>query len=81
MAFGPIMAESKDQESHRRDRDLTAAYEAELARRIGAQGWSVINKVHSRKVLDEGGFQAVWQGFIEYFPKTSGNAAITGDAS
>lgn len=68
IAYGPIMPEAKDLQGHRDRRDMIAAYEAELARRITDQGWAVINRVRSRKALDAAGFESLWQAFDPHFP-------------
>jgi hypothetical protein len=70
LAYGLVLEEAptKDRDSHYPLRDAVAAMEKALADRLTLGGYEVLNKVRSRKPLDEDAFQPVLDAFAEHFP-------------
>lgn len=70
VALGPLEQESKEVErtEHDKRRDVVAALEKALAASMQKAGYRVMNKVHSRKILDEQRFADVLGAFAKKFP-------------
>jgi hypothetical protein len=70
--------ESRDEHDDRRDR--IAAMEKALAETLTAAGCNVMNRVHSRKMLDAVRFAKVRAAFCQAFPSLpkQGNAVDSG---
>jgi hypothetical protein len=68
VSHGPILQESKELMVHRRRRDVTAAVECALEKRMRAAGYDVLNDVKCRRPLDEGLFETVLEAFGAHFP-------------
>lgn len=70
IALGPLEQESKEvgRAEHDERRDVVAAMEMALAAAMQDVGYRVMNKVRSRKTLDERRFNDVLTAFAEKFP-------------
>lgn len=71
VAVGPLYPESmeKDRTEHDERRDLVAGMEKALAQEIRNAGYTVMNEVKSRKVLDKVAFAKVRLAFRQKFPE------------
>jgi len=71
IALGPIEQEARTpgRREHDQRRDLVAAMEKALAELLGSSGLKVMNRVVSRKPLDEGRFAQVRTAFEKAFPQ------------
>lgn len=71
LAFGPIEQEAKTpgRREHDQRRDLVAAMERALAELLSSTGLKVMNRVGSRKPLDEARFAQVRAAFAKVFPQ------------
>lgn len=72
VAHGPILAESKDHDEHRKSRDHVAAMEKALTDGMTRAGYQVINTVNCKQRLDEETFATVKAAFAEHFPRLGG---------
>ncbi len=70
IALGPIEqeAETPGRREHDQRRDLVAAMEKALAELLASSGLEVMNRVSSRKTLDEARFKQVRAAFARAFP-------------
>ncbi len=68
MAFGPILPEATDRETHNQRRDKIAAAEKRLAEDLSDAGYEVMNPVHCRRALDESLYGSIRCAFAEHFP-------------
>tara|TARA_R110000824_G_scaffold118960_12_gene271846 strand:+ start:6258 stop:6731 length:474 start_codon:yes stop_codon:yes gene_type:complete len=71
VALGPLEEESShpERDEHDERRDLVAAMEKALAEAMQLAGYNVMNKVHSRKILNATRFAEVKSAFAKTFPK------------
>jgi hypothetical protein len=71
IALGPIEQEARTpgRREHDQRRDLVAAMEKALAELLASAGLKVMNRVVSRKPLDEGRFAQVRTAFEKAFPQ------------
>jgi hypothetical protein len=74
VAHGPVLAEGKGMNQHKKRRDIVAALEKKLAGSMDEAGYEVLNKVHSRKTLDEKHWHQVKKAFAAEFPRLEGVA-------
>jgi hypothetical protein len=65
VAHGPILPEVVGTEAHRKNRDVVAAMEKQLAEDLCAAGYTVMNNVASFKPLDRDGYAKVRAAFAE----------------
>ncbi len=72
VAHGPLLAESKDHDEHRKCRDSVAAMEKALADGMTRAGYTVINTVNCKQRFDEETFANVKAAFAEHFPRLGG---------
>jgi hypothetical protein len=70
VALGPLEQEASnpDRRAYDQRRDLVAAMEKALAEFLASSGLEVMNRVASRKVLDEARFKQVRAAFARAFP-------------
>lgn len=66
VAVGPVEEESRQE--HNARRDVVAAMEKALAELMKAANCEVMNKVYSRKILDEERFAVIRAAFARAFP-------------
>lgn len=71
VALGPLEEEARTpgRSEHDQRRDLLAAMEKALAELLASSGLEVINRVASRKPLDEARFAEVRAAFAKAFPE------------
>ena len=75
LAYGPIIEEASNQETHRKNRDHIAAMEKALAETMVAAGYNVINPVSCRARLDDEAFARVRAAFEKHFAQLAGSRA------
>jgi hypothetical protein len=68
VAYGPILDEALDMETHKERRDIIAAMEKKLADDLAAAGYQVMNTVSCRKPLDPTLYAEVRAAFAAEFP-------------
>lgn len=69
VAHGPVLPEGSGMVEHRKQRDIIAGVEKELADAMNEAGYDVLNEVHSRKPLDQKLWLQVKKAFAVDFPK------------
>lgn len=69
VAHGPILEEAPSWDAHQERRDLVGALEKRLAEDLGDAGYSVMNKVHCLKPLDDLAYADVHAAFADHFPR------------
>ena len=67
VAYGPILDEAADMDSHKQRRDIIAAMEKQLADDLAAAGYQVMNTVACRKPLDQSVYAEVRAAFALEF--------------
>lgn len=80
IALGPIEQEARapGRREHDERRDLVAAMEKALAELLASSGLRVMNRVVSRKALDEARFAQVRAAFARAFPQLAAAATVIG---
>lgn len=68
VSHGPIFPESKDPHEHKRLVGVVGALERDLAKAMGAAGYSVLNTVSSKSLGDPTLLTAVLSAFADAFP-------------
>jgi hypothetical protein len=68
VAHGPMFEEAVDLDLHHKQRDIVAALEKALADAMRQAGYTVMNIVHCRKVVEADRFAEVLAAFASYFP-------------
>lgn len=83
IALGPIEQEATapGRQEHDQRRDLVAAMEKALADLLASSGLEVMNRVASRKPLDEARFAQVRAAFGKAFPQLAAGTRVTNEPS
>ena len=71
IAYGPFFPEKGNMTDHKQPRDKAAAVEKKLADTLTSVGYDVMNKVNSRKTIDEALWEKVRDAFAQHFLKLS----------
>jgi hypothetical protein len=69
VAHGPVLPEGSGMAQHSERRDIIAALEKKLADAMEEAGYDVLNKVDSRKAVDQKLWRQVKKAFAVDFPK------------
>jgi hypothetical protein len=69
IAYGPLLKEARSRKLHHVRRDIVAALEKALAEAMTDAGYTVMNTVKCRKVLDPRWFLQVRRAFATRFPR------------
>ena len=69
VAHGPLFPEARDMEEHRGPRDVVAALEKALAETLSSVGYSVLNIVNDKHVLDQRLWAQVRDALTAHFPR------------
>jgi len=82
IALGPIKHEARTpgRREHDQRRDLVAAMEKALAELLALSGLKVMNRVVSRKPLDEARFAQVRAAFAKAFPQLAASTPVIEEA-